>query len=119
MTITSGSVSRNRDGTSVDPAPAHHEIAGHQMRKVVLAVVLGHAGDAADLAERLLVEQLLDALACGKAAAIVLAFHLVGAAHLARHLLAAAQLVHFRLPGHDGVSSRALASTIPSIRFSS
>ena len=61
---------------------AHHGVGRHQVDEVVVAVVLGLAGDAADLAERVLVDQPVDALAHGEAAAIVLALDLVGAAHL-------------------------------------
>src|SRR5437667_425278 len=40
----------------------------------------------------------------GGPAAGVLALHRVGTAHAPGHLLTAAQLVHFGLPGHLGVS---------------
>ena len=89
---------------AVDLAAAHDGIGRHQVDEVVAAVVLGLAGDAAELAEGVLVEQPVDALAHGQSTAIVLALDLVGPAHAPRHLLAAAQLVHFRLPAHVRVS---------------
>ena len=91
-------VAGHRDVPAVDLGAAHHGVGRRQLHQVVLAVVVGLAGDAADLAEAVLVDQPVDALAHGEPAAVVLALHLVGAAHLLRHLLAAAQLVEFRLP---------------------
>src|SRR4029079_12492053 len=46
------------------------------------------------------VDQPFDALTDGEPAAIVLALHLVGTAHLLGHRLATAQLVHLGLPAH-------------------
>ena len=66
-------------------------------------VVLGLAGDGADLVEAARVDQPVDALAHREPAAVVLALDLVGAAHLARHALARPQLVQFALPAHMSV----------------
>jgi len=85
---------------AVDLAAPHHRVGRREIDQVVLAVILGLAGDAADLAERALVDQPVDALAHREAATVVLALDLVGAAHALGHLLTAAQLVHFGLPGH-------------------
>ncbi len=46
------------------------------------------------------IDKALDALAHREPAALVLAPHLVGAAHLARHALALSQLVELALPTH-------------------
>ena len=106
-------VAGDGDGPAVDLGAAHHGVGRHQVDEVVAAVVLGLAGDAADLAERVLVDQPVDALAHGEAAAIVLALHLVGAAHAPGHLLTAAQLVHLRLPGHLAAFPVRLFQTSP------
>ena len=97
-------VAGDGDVPAVDLGAAHHGIGRHQVEKVVAAVIFGLAGDAADLAERALVDQPVDALAHGEAPAVVLALHLVRAAHAPGELLAAAQLVHFRFPRHLAVS---------------
>ena len=97
-------VAGDGDGPAVDLGAAHHGVGRHQVHKVVAAVIFGLAGDAADLAERVLVDQPVDALAHGEAPAVVLALHLVRAAHAPGELLAAAQLVHFRFPRHLAVS---------------
>ena len=65
-------------------AAAHHEVGRHQVDEVVAAVVVGLAGDAADLVEGARVEQAVDALAHGEAPAVVLALDLVRAAHAPR-----------------------------------
>ena len=68
-------------------------------------VVLGLAGDGADLVEAAAIDQAVDALAHGEPAAVVLALDLVGAAHPPRQLLARAQLVELRLPAHRALRS--------------
>jgi len=62
------------------------------------------AGDAADLAERVLVDQPVDALAHGEAPAVVLALHLVRPAHAPGEFLPAAQFLHLRFPRHLAAS---------------
>jgi CO/xanthine dehydrogenase Mo-binding subunit len=59
------------------------------------------AGDRAGLVEAVGVEQVVDALPDGQPAARVLARDPLFAAHATRQLLAAAQLLELRLPGHD------------------
>ena len=91
--------------SAVDLAAPHHHVGGGQVDQIVATVIFGLAGDTAEFAEGILVEQPFDTFAHREPATIVLALHLVGAAHPLRHLLTAAQLVHFRLPAHDGASS--------------
>ena len=100
---------------SVDLAAAHDDVGRREIDQVVASVIFRLAGDAADLAERTLVEQPVDALADGEPSAIVLALHLVGAAHALRHFLTAAQLVHFRLPAHLDVSPNRFVGTFPAL----
>ena len=68
--------------------------------KRAVGIILGLAGNGADLMEAAAVDQGLDALAHREPPALVLALHLVGAAHLARHALARPQLVELCLPVH-------------------
>ncbi len=80
-------VAGDRYGTAVDAGPAHDGIGGREVDEIVAAVIFGLAGDAADLPEGAVIDQPVDALAHGQAAAVVLALHLVGAAHALRHFL--------------------------------
>jgi hypothetical protein len=102
---------------AVDLAASHHGIGRRQLDEVVAPVVLRLARDRAELAERALVEQPVDALAHGEPAAIVLALHLVCAAHAPGHLLTPAQLIHFRLPGHLGISPVGCFKRVPCVVF--
>src|SRR5262249_49734752 len=74
-------------------------------KAVELAVLVGRlAGQRAGLGERVPVEQLLDPLAHGEAAGLVLALDVVGAAHATRQLVAAAELLALFFPAHTGPS---------------
>ena len=82
---------------------AHHAIGRRELGQRSRLAVFGLAGDGADLVEAALVDQAVDAFAHREPAAVVLALHLVGAAHLAGHALARPQFVQLRLPGHKSV----------------
>ena len=85
-------------------------LAGIRCDEILVLVVLGLAGHAADLAERARIDQAIDALAHRETAAVMLALHLVRAAHLPRHRLAPVQLVDLRLPRHVVVRLSCFAS---------
>ena len=88
---------------AVDAGAPHDAIGRRQLGELAVRIVLGLAGDGADLVEAALVDQLVDALAHCEPAAVVLALHLVRPAHLARHSLALAEVVEFRFPSHASV----------------
>ena len=73
-------------------------LAGVKLGQAALVVVGALAGERADLAEGAGIDEAVDALADGKAAAGLLPRHLVGAAHLLGETLADAQLIELGLP---------------------
>ena len=81
-------VAQHDHRAAVDLRSPHHAVGRRELGQLVVGVVLGLAGDGADLVEAALVDQPVDALAHREPAAVVLALHLVGPAHLARHALA-------------------------------
>ena len=82
--------------------PSSSRPAEHEVGRLEAAAAVGLedllAGDGADLVERARVDELVDPLADGELAVLVLAGDLVGAAHLSGLGLEAAQLVDLRLP---------------------
>ena len=84
----------------VDAALADDRVGRQEARQLARVVVLALAGEAPGLVEAAGIEQALDALAHGELAGGVLARDALGPAHLARELLAAAQLVELGLPRH-------------------
>ena len=91
-------VARDDDRTSVDRRATGNPVRRREALQLVLLVVAGHAGNGADLAQRAWIDQFSDPLTDGEPAAIVLAAHLVGAAHYPCVALALSQLVKLRLP---------------------
>jgi hypothetical protein len=85
---------------AVDARAPEHEVRGREVHQVVALVVLGAAGDLADLVERARVDEPLDALPDRQAPTIVLPLHPLGPAERFGEGLTAAQLVHLRLPVH-------------------
>src|SRR5262249_10729212 len=76
-------------------------------KAVELAVLVRRlAGQRAGLGERAAVEQLLDPLAHAEAAGLVLALDVVRAAHAARQLVAAPELLDLFFPAHTAPFSR-------------
>ena len=82
------------------PAAAHDQVGRHHVDERARLVVTRLAGDGADLVERARIEYAGDALAHRQLAAVMVALDLVRPAHSAPELLALAQFVYFRLPGH-------------------
>jgi hypothetical protein len=108
-------VARHDHGPAVDAGAAHNAVRRRELGQLVVGVVLGLAGNGADLVEAALVDQPVDALTHREPAAVVLPFDLVRPAHLARHAFARAQLVEFRLPGHASILGlRSSAECAPS-----
>ena len=93
-------VTAHHYGTAVYHAAPDHTICCLQMREIAVVVVAGLASNGAHFVKTTCVEQRVYAFAHGKSSAIVLAFHLVGAAHLPGKRLAGTQFVEFGLPGH-------------------
>ena len=93
-------VATDHHGPAVEASAPEHEVAGDETDEVVPRVVGGLAGDLADLVEGSRVGQLLDPLADGIAAPVVLALHALGAAELVGEGFAALQFVELRLPVH-------------------
>ena len=91
-------VAEDHHRTAVDPAAAEHAVAGDEVDHVAVFVVLRLAGNAAQLMERVRVEDLVDALADGKSAAGMLTLDPFLAAHLPGDALAFRKLVQFLLP---------------------
>src|SRR5262249_52385319 len=81
-------------------AASDHEISRGELDQPAVLVIFRLAGNGADLVEGAGIEQLLDALAHGQLAGIVLALDLLLATHLARQRLARPQFIDFRLPAH-------------------
>src|SRR6185295_1238067 len=100
-------VASDHDRPAVDLGAAEHEIRGRELHEVVVLVVLGAAGDLADLVEARGIGELGDALADGETAAVVLTLDALGPAELLGERLAPAELVHLLLPVHR-------PSTLPS-----
>src|SRR3989304_454770 len=76
-------IAAHDDPAAVDAGEAHDEVAGAEVEEVALVVVFGAAGELASLGEAAGVHQAGDAFADGELAAVVLAFDVVRAAHLA------------------------------------
>ena len=93
----------------VDAALADDHVGRQEARQLARVVVLALARQRAGLVEAAVVEQALDALAHGELAGGVLARDALGPAHLARELLAAAQLVELGLPRHRHAVCRTAA----------
>ena len=93
-------VAGDDDAPAFDRAAAEHEVRGHQARDRAILVVRRDAGDRAELAEAVGVEQRLDALAHGEATRGALACDFLVAAHLLRERLALSQLFEFAFPAH-------------------
>ena len=87
------------------------------------AEALRNSIDLAQAAERLgyarywFAEHHLNPGVAGTSPAVVLALHLVCAAHALGHLLTPAQLIHFRLPGHLGISPVGCFKRVPCVVF--
>src|SRR5262249_61079138 len=101
------------------PAPAadasRPEDRVRREKAVELAVLVSRlAGQRAGLGERVAVEQLLDPLAHAEAAGLVLALDVVRAAHAARQLVAAPELLDLFFPAHTVPFSR--NHSAPSLR---
>src|SRR5205823_11566860 len=88
-------------GAAVDLAAAEHAVGRRQVLEFAVFVVLGDAGNRADLVEGILVDQSVDALTNGEPALVMLALDLVNASHLARERFAPSELVELRLPVHS------------------
>ena len=86
------------DRAAVDHGAAAEAVGRRHRDEAVVGVVLGAAGQGADLAERAGIDQPADALADGELALAMLAIDLVGAAHLLGEILPPAQFVEFALP---------------------
>ena len=93
-------VADDHDRPAVDQPAAEHAIRRRERGEVAGGIVLGLAGDGADLVEASRIDEERNALAHRQPATIVLALDLVGAAHLAREAFAAHQLIEFGLPVH-------------------
>src|SRR5262249_34096096 len=85
---------------AVDLAAAEDEIRRLKIDELALFVVAALAGDRADLAEALRIEELVDALTHGELAGLAVALDLFGAAHPGGERLALLQLFEFGLPAH-------------------
>jgi hypothetical protein len=93
-------VAGHDDGPAADAGAAHHEVRGREAHHAAV-VVLGAAGQGADLVERARVHECGDALADSEPAGFVLAGDLVVAAHTRGQLGATPQLVELGIPGHE------------------
>ncbi len=93
-------ITADDNGTAVDAAAPHDEVAGKKFGHLTGFVVGRLAGDAADLVEGAGIEHLVDALAHREALVVVLALDLLRAAHLVGELLTRPKLVDFLLPAH-------------------
>src|SRR5262249_20806634 len=92
-------IAAHRDPSAVNAAATTHEVRGPELDQLV-TVVFRHSGNRAVFVERTFVEQPINTLADGQLAAIVLALDILGAAQLLGQLLAAANFIELRLPGH-------------------
>ena len=93
---------------------AHHAVGGREVARGRLAASYSAAPAMAPISwKEPRSTSAVDALAHGQAAAVVLALHLVGPAHLARQRLAPAQFVEFRLPAHARINPLPRASLTP------
>ena len=80
-------VADDNDRPAVDQPAAEHAIRRRERGEVAGGIILGLAGDGADLVEASRIDEERNALAHGQPAAVMLALDLVGAAHLAREAL--------------------------------
>src|SRR6185503_6682426 len=71
-------VAGDDDGTSIERTASHHEVRRHERGHVARVVVFRLARDAADLAERAGIEELVDALAHRELAGVLVALHAFG-----------------------------------------
>ena len=87
----------------VDLAQAHHIPAGGEVLEVALLVIVGGADEGLGFDEAAGVDEPFDPLADRQAAAPVLPFDSVRAAHLARQPANIADVVHGPIPVHAGL----------------
>ncbi len=71
------------------------------MLELIVFVVFTDAGNRADLVEAFWVDDLVDTLANGEPALVMLTLDLVNASHLPRERFAPGEVVEFRLPVHS------------------
>ena len=69
--------------------------------QITAGVVLADPGDCTHLMKAAIIDQFVDALADVQPALVSLSLDLVNAAHLPREVLAAGEIVEFRLPSHS------------------
>ncbi len=94
-------VAHHDHGTAVDLAAAEHAVRRRQVLEFVLLVVLTDTGDRADLVKTVWINDLVDTLANGEPALVMLTLDLVNASHLARERFAPGEVVELRLPVHS------------------
>src|SRR5262245_28897295 len=93
-------VSAHDDGPPVDAGPPEDEVGRDQLLQIVVRVVRRSARDLTDLVKASLIDEERNPLTDRVASSLALPFHSLRAAQLFGELLAAPQLVHFRLPVH-------------------
>ncbi len=91
-------VPADHDGTTVDAAAPHYEVAGGERLELAVLAVAALAGQRADLVEGVRVEQRVDALAHRELAPRVLPLDLLRTAHGVSQGLTPVQLVDVVLP---------------------
>src|SRR5918999_5276448 len=85
---------------AVDPGPPEDEVRRREVGEVVVTVVARLAGDLPELVKAAGVDEPVDPLPDGEAAAVVLALDARGAAELLGERLAPPELLHLGFPGH-------------------
>ena len=98
---------------AVDAGAAAHHVGRREADEIALRVVLGKAGDGADLLEGALIDEPGDALAHGELARGLVAGDLVGAAQRQGEPAPALHFVELGLPAHARVRLRASAAPGP------
>ena len=94
-------IATDDNAAAIDHGAAENKIGRCQFFKIVVAVILRHAGNLAEFAEAAVIGEHRDAFANCQPAAIMLALDPLGTAEFLGKGFATFQFVQFRLPGHS------------------